>query len=55
MEMLVRDLMEGLNVSEEKAKEIISTIGHYVGEQHPLLGDLAREISGKEIEDTRTT
>ena len=49
MDTLVNQLTAGLNIPQEKALEIIKTIVNYVENQHPVIKDLAIEISNKEL------
>ncbi|HEX6333141.1 MAG TPA: hypothetical protein VFZ78_02880 [Flavisolibacter sp.] len=55
MDTLITQLMEGLNISEEKAIEIITSITEYVENQHPVLSDLAKEISKAELGKIQNT
>ena len=48
METLIEELKAELNISKEKALEIIKAIADYVEQQHPMLQDLSKDIFEKE-------
>lgn len=54
METLIEQLQNELDIPQKEAVAIVKAITEYVEKQHPLLKDLAQDLSTKEISKTKS-